>query len=243
MTADKEKIIEKLKKLFALGNSPNQHEAELAMKKASELMTEYQVNMTEIDLSEEGAAVKEDFDMKGADYDRRIWVAVLAQSCAKLYDAECYSVSGKGWVQRFYGTPVDIAAAKMTLEHLYKSWRSIVEHDWFNAINRADPDVSKMSFKASHGQGFACAIGRRIDQLVKERQAKVLSATGRDLVVVKSAAINDLRAGQKTRTKRNGSDVDPNAFNAGRQRGEVIPLHGGIEKSGATLAIGCRRSA
>jgi hypothetical protein len=40
---DRSKLIERLKKLFALGQSTNQHEAELAMAKANEIMTEHQI--------------------------------------------------------------------------------------------------------------------------------------------------------------------------------------------------------
>jgi hypothetical protein len=48
-----EKIVEKIQKLFALGQSPNQHEAELALKKAIALMDTHNIRQEDLNLKDE----------------------------------------------------------------------------------------------------------------------------------------------------------------------------------------------
>ena len=49
---DKEKILDKIKKCLALGQSENEHEAAQALKQAQALMEKYEVNAVDIALSE-----------------------------------------------------------------------------------------------------------------------------------------------------------------------------------------------
>lgn len=58
--SEQDKIIEKIKKLFALSASPNEHEAGLAMQRAYELMEKYEVSITEIE-REQSAFTKAQF--------------------------------------------------------------------------------------------------------------------------------------------------------------------------------------
>jgi Protein of unknown function (DUF2786) len=89
------KLLERLKKLFALGQSSNQHEAELATQKASEIMAEHQIAMSEIDLLDDGEITKEDHFMpEGARMAN--WVLRLASAAAILYDSKCHRGVGEG---------------------------------------------------------------------------------------------------------------------------------------------------
>ena len=152
----KEKIIEKLKKLFALGQSPNQHEAEAAMAKANEIMTEYQISATDIDLSEDGPVMREEYELDG--FGGSSWVQVLADGAAKIYDAKCYRAAGRrrNMILRFYGTPADILAAKMTFNHLFASWESIVKLAMRN--NQGMSSAEARSFRRAHGTGYAVEL-------------------------------------------------------------------------------------
>lgn len=78
-----------------------------------------------------------------------------------------------------------------------------------------------------------------IEKLLRERQATVKSATGRDLVVVKDKAIDALRASlglgkPKTQAARLTSE---SGFAFGLLRGQAIPLHATVQ-SGGQLRIG-----
>lgn len=231
--AAQEKIIDRLKKLFALGQSSNQHEAELAMQKANEIMTEYQISATDIDLAEDGEVVREEMVVENGK--RSTWLCALADACARLYDAKCYynSKATHGLNLRFYGTPADIMAAKMTFNHLYGSWQSIVKL----AVAGYAGSVDTRVFKKSHGMGFTQAISGRVNELVEQRKAKVMSATGRDLVVVKGAAVEKFMEKIKIRSSRVGGNIHQGAASAGLAAGKAIPLHGAIQAE-KTLMIG-----
>lgn len=240
---DKEKILERIKKLFALGQSSNQHEAELAMAKASQLMQEHQISMTDVDLSEDGEITTDDVSLE----DGRIaakWLTGLAMAVATLYDGEAARMTGgiyrHGVTMRFYGTPTDIEAMKMTFTYLYGSWKSIVKHDLEQAKqNGAVPEGMTKPWKNSHGAGFSRALYHRARALAAERQANVKSATGRDLVVVKGQAVKDFVAGKIKGGSPSASRFRPDAYGTGRDRGNAIPLGGAIN-SNSTLMIGRR---
>lgn len=234
MDDDRKRLIEKLKKLFALGKSDNQHEAELAMKKASDLMEEYQISASEIDLQEAGRITREDICVSKG-YGVRHWVFALARASARLFDGDC-AYSGNQTHVHFIGTATDIEAMKMTFEHLYKSWESIVDSDLMKAklecekYSRFTP-ADTMKFKHGHGVGYADALDTRIYLLVQQRKknVKAVSVTGNNLVVVKNAAIENYKSTRgyvKHHTSaRSGSDE---GREMGRMAGNAVPL-GGIE--------------
>lgn len=243
MEADREKMLEKLRKLFALGKSSNQHEAELAMQKASEIMEEYQISATEVDLQEAGRITRE--DIRATDgYGIKHWIFVLARASAKLYNGDA-AYSADQTHLHFIGTKTDIEAIKMTFAHLHDSWKSIVEADLRNkktawreewkACGCPPTEVwapkDTMSYKHGHGVGYATALDIRIDAIVRERNkhVKAVSVTGNSLVVVKDLAIKDYketRGYTSHRTTSSGGDAGgrTDGYNAGR----AVPL-GGIE--------------
>ena len=189
MNAEKEKLLEKLQKLFALSKSDNQHEAELALAKVNQLMEDHQIGMTDIDLYDEGGSITEDeFVMEGVKpYTKN--VLTLGAACAMFYNAQCLRIikrrDSRGIRLRFVGTPTDIAAATATFNYLLNSWKSIANYD----LKRSDYTGNAKIFKNSHLFGFANAIYKRVETLLADRNGKVLAATGRDLVVVKNAAL------------------------------------------------------
>lgn len=222
------KILERLKKLFALGQSSNQHEAELAMQKASEIMAEHQIAMSQVDLLDDGEVTKEDhFIPEGAKTAN--WVLRLAIASAILYDAQCHRLRTRGGVTlRFYGTPTDIAMAKATFDHLYSSWKSIVEHDHRAAKQLAAPLGLPRSFRSSHLVGFANALSGRTRELATARQSTVKSATGRDLVLVKNAALDDFLRSVKAKSASSSARICQAGYTAGNERGKNIALGGSV---------------
>lgn len=50
---EKDKILERVKKLFALANSSNEHEAKLAAEKANELLVKYNLTMQQVSATDE----------------------------------------------------------------------------------------------------------------------------------------------------------------------------------------------
>ena len=229
MTNDKEKLLEKLQKLFALSKSDNQHEAELALAKANKLMEEHQIGMSEVDLFEDGGSITEnDVTIDGVKpYMKNIMV--LSNAAAKFYNAKAVRMMvghTPGVKLRFYGTPTDILAAKETFNYLLNSWKSISEHDMKITGYRGHAKI----FKNSHFFGFALAIEERVKELVAQRDINVKAATGRSLVVVKDAALNDYLKNIKMQTVKTAPKrFFRSAYSAGQISGQNIPLSGAIE--------------
>lgn len=228
MTEDKKKILERLRKLFALGSSPNQHEAEAAMAKANEIMQEYQIGMSDVDMAAEGSVTREDVVVAKGDGVKN-WVVSLGRAAAELYDGDCAWHYDKRKMT-FIGTPTDIEAMKMTFVHLYESWKSIVEHDLKGAkaaVSAPFAPRDTMLYKHGHGTGYAEALRIRVYALVQVRKKKVKSATGRDLVVVKGQALKDWmdNAGYETK-KGNFSGGNSDGREHGRAAGNAVPLGG-----------------
>lgn len=231
--SNRDKILEKLRKLFALGQSPNQHEAELAMAKANTIMQEHQISMTDIDLKEAGEMSREDVTVAKGEGAVRHWVYKLARASAQLYDGECASSLRKSDIT-FIGTSTDIEAMKMTFVHLFKSWQSIVEYDLRKAKELSlVPFVPRdtMLYKQGHGVGYAQALSLRVYELVKIRQQKVQkTVTGNALVVVKDQALSSFmkKAGYNSTRAHSSSGSHAGQF-AGLAAGRAVPL-GGVEQ-------------
>lgn len=81
---DKQKVLEKIKKCLALGESANEHEAAQAIRQAQILMEKYGISEMDVELS----AVSE----KGVGCSATLpnWHQVLISRCAKAFGVGCY---------------------------------------------------------------------------------------------------------------------------------------------------------
>ena len=122
----------------------------------------------------------------------RMWVPILADGCAKLFDGQICICGGPSHII-FVGFEEDQRAAQELFRHLYDAWRSIVKRDAKAAKaahTRNDGEVGRWSgasFRNSHGIGYANSIHRRVSELIAERHQEVKQASraGTALVVVK----------------------------------------------------------
>lgn len=231
-------LLEKLKKLFALGKSSNQHEAELAMQKANDIMQEYQISATDVDLHDIGEYRIEGYIVEGTNGARH-WIYILANAAAKLFDGRAARITQAPGKMKlaFLGTETDIVAMRMTFEHLWKSWQSIYASDWagikaeavkanYEMPKGSESRSETMHFKQGHGTGFADAIDKRVDELVAARQGSVgMTATGRDLIVVKNKGLEDFAAGKLTQAEIVTSNGSAAGQLLGTAAGNRIPLN------------------
>ena len=238
------KIIERIEKLLRLSKSDNQHEAELAAQRASELMTKHQISMSSLDVEEmknetigqnlyEGETIK------------RQWVPILADACAKLFDG---MVVQKGVSKIFFvGFDEDNKAAQELFRHLYGAWDGIVNRDSkieklkrsntgpqitaSGLFNPSGEPFNGASYRNSHGLGYANGIRSRVLELVKERKKEVQAASvaGTDLIIVKGAALRSYEAGQNWRSSRTSTNNrDRAGYSAGSTAGQSAALGGAI---------------
>lgn len=233
---EREKALDKIKKLLALSTSPNEHEAKLAAQRASEIMEKYQVAEAEVLVASIDAehVISERYTVE--DQKMKLnWIPNLAHGCAILFDSTVL-VNRALWGTSFtfVGYPDDIQMAKALFEHLYKSWFSICAADLAHAKSCAEYPFQPrdtMKFKAGHGNAFSKAIFNRCYQLAQQRKKAVResSSSGTALILARDQALDNWR-------EKNGIINIRVAMSAGNSAGRImgraagnnIPLGGAI---------------
>ena len=230
---DKQALTEKIRKLLALSESPNQHEAEQAMAKASALMEEHQIVMSDVLVKEMKSAQAEKGKRFKVTEQGKVFSLNLASAVGLIFDTGAIQYMG-GSIIRFIGLKDDVAQSEMLFDHLWLSWQSIVRQDvkrWKDDSYLPPRQYNVKKFKMGHGQGFANAIFYRAQRLARLRKEAVQasSSTGRELVVLKDQLVeqyyddNNVKPARKRKLQTEG-------FGEGQVAGEAIPLGGGIEE-------------
>lgn len=242
----RENMVERIKKLLALGKSSNENEAAAAMQKASNLMKEHLISVTDIEVLEakEGQVVCVDYEVPDLRMKYR-WVESLIEAGAVLCDCVMLVHSGKlhGTTASIVGFQNDIDAAIVVFEHLWKSWPGIVKVDLLAAKAEALPvrfaPKDTMAYKQGHGTAFANAIRYRCLKIAQARKTEIkeASVTGSALIVVKEDKVGDWMAENSVKSNRRPASIGSGeGLIAGRVAGEAIPLNAIKEQKQELLA-------
>lgn len=230
---EKKKIAIKIKALFAKTTEAGASEAEAlsAMTKGRELLEKYQLELSDLDIREEGMEVKRcDFTF----ISEQLYYEV-GQYC------ECKSWRSSEWVEkpmkrknsrqqyelqyhfRFLGIKSDVIFA----EWLISALCAFVDNQ------QADFFLDHPSVSVSESNDFVAGCVTRIKERlvheVAERFRNRPLSTGRDLIPLKNAMIAEKMAAmgvKLTSYRREGvSYRDASSFNAGRAAGDNVGLH------------------
>ena len=258
----KSEMIEKIKKLLALSKSSNQHEAELAAKRASELMEKYQISSASVEASSIKSGKERVADVHFEVPDLRMkyqWVVILGQAAAKLFDGTILvntRLHGTGFV--FVGFESEIPLMREMFLHLYRSWQGFVEQDLDEAKSRHQLNRERMAtlygesltafaswapkdtmkFKHGHGQGYAEALLVRCINLANERKAKMQAAsqTCTALVIVRDQEVQKFLDDRGCKTKNlKQTRGDASGYSAGARAGNSVALGGALTSTAGSL--------
>jgi hypothetical protein len=223
--SDKDKIIEKIRKLLALSKSDNVHEAQLALTRANEMMTEHQLHMSQIDIDKmkdsrlfEGQVVK-------VSETYRSFMRDIAKAAGRIFDAQEIG-TGKQSEIYYVGQKEDVSNANILFSHLFESWRSICSRDtkkWKEQHYEASQyEVKK--YQISHGQGFASAVLTRATALASTRKSAVkTTAAGTALVVLKDQLIQQW-VDDNTKSRKHTYKAQSGGYREGYKAGQQINL-------------------
>lgn len=228
-------IIEKIQKLLALANSPNEHEAKAATARANALLLKYNLSMQQVEghqstyvadpIADSGLTLKPHIDQITNLLQEFFFVKVIISS-----EYQGHSSGEFAWkkspraqyrkVIKLVGTIENVKIATYIfqyLEPLYpKLWKDKYER---NA-------ELKPSDRKAYYMGLTVGIGK----LLEETKWKVEEEMG--LVVVEDPALkkftDDITKG-KSYGSSSSSDVDPDVFKAGVKDGQNITLRKPIE--------------
>lgn len=241
-----EKIIAKLRKLLALSQSSNQHEAEAALAKANELMTQHQIQMSDVEFSIEKSVkfTHEGMWTKGFKM-KLMWPGYVAEGVAKLYDGS--TMTPRRWTRGVYiwfvGKPAQVELMKITYQALIDFWFAQVDRDLKDAKDAFEAAMAvkglsanwtpkmTMDFKQGHGDRFGNVIYWRCRDMVDARK-KAVQATGRALVVTDSEVDEYKKSigckdAAKARKSSQGSEL---GRYFGDQAGKAAPIAAGALK-------------
>ncbi|MDD5697987.1 MAG: DUF2786 domain-containing protein [Victivallaceae bacterium] len=87
------KVIDRIKKLLALSNSPNENEAASALAKAMDLCSEHNLSLESVKAIPDGEAITHR-DISGARTKTPKWEKLLAASLAKMFNCVCLNSRG-----------------------------------------------------------------------------------------------------------------------------------------------------
>jgi hypothetical protein len=219
-------LVEKVCKLLALSESPNEHEAALAAEKAQDLMLRHGIEMAQIAISQ-GASM---IGIDDARVEGRIdpWRRHLAISIAESMGGRVVFIRNHGttaggmWFFGAAGTAQSIVALYHHLE------AQLVTISAIATASRAEKRVHGRTYRTSFLLG---AVDRLYWRLSQHRTEVTTEANGRAVVIIESALDRAIaeRCGQ-LRTQR---DASPSSFHRDAySRGE---------EAGATVDLGSKR--
>ena len=227
-----DRVLDRIRKLLALAGSPNQHEAEIAMRKAHELMLRHNIAETaaRADRSYEVRHLG-DPARRGTRVDSDVAGLLSEFFFVKVIRVPVYlpRLGKSGKVYEIAGTRANVEMAS----HVFAFLLATAERLW-NA-NRHDARVRNGRDRLAYQSGV---VGGFREKLLSER--KDLNQTG--LVWVGDGALDDFYHARHPRIVTRSHRVRINgAHAAGREAGRTVVLHKPVERGssgGSTRLLG-----
>lgn len=217
-------VVRRVRKLLALAGSPNQHEAELAMAKAQQLMIRHRMEVAVLDTR--GGFVRRQLGTPKVRQPR--WRSTLAAVVAHHFFAEvirttAYLPHERRWgaVWEIIGRPEDVDMTSYAFDFVQRTAERLwTEH------RRANPGVGRA--RERFLMGVVIGFDSRLE-------ANVEQARETGLVVVSDPELGAAWARRHPRVRRRSSSyrVDQH-FHAGKDAGSRLVLHRPVGSRGTT---------
>lgn len=222
MNEQNHSVIQKIKKLLALANSSNEHEAALAAGHAQRLLSEHNLAMADIDASHkpEKADKVETIVPKALPK----WLRHLCAGVSTAFDCQTvhYPATGK---MVFIGVGADVEIASYTFAYLNRVVRKLCTSYMRHHVDDRITGRNRELMKQSYYLGAASTISTRL------REQKVQTPiTSTALVPVKEGlikqAMSELGNLRTVRTRK--SYVNADAYGRGQADGRQVGINKGI---------------
>jgi len=229
--SDKQKMIEKVKKLLRLAESPNEAEAAAAASKAQVLMETWQIES----LSSSGDDDGESFGVGDHGVESKgqwdEWYQYLFRQLAESCDLQPYAMRGDTITLRVIGLTSDVQIFQYLWKYLTSAILKLQKKDWREERQELARPTRQMAnrHRKSYCYGAVYRIVKRIkeskeERITEDQQTKALVLCKEDLV---QRYIEEQRLNfQRSRRKR--SSVDAEYAARGYAAAENIDLHRGI---------------
>lgn len=235
--ADRSKILERIRKLMALGTSSNQAEAELAMQRAQELMQAHMVDEAELD---RGNVEKIEHLFKKKRVEK--WANYLMSIIARNNFCLGAILEGSNWgfndvngrrnwfkkepVYIIYGRPLNIKVVQMMFDYLVETAERLAKEHVVGCA-RGERTIRRNNFLL----GFVETISERLEQQRKSwldedptHQAALVKVSSEDERDIKKRMNEE---GQRVTNQKSQyqPSSDEESYEEGKKAGKAVALH------------------
>ena len=198
-------------------------EALLAAGKVAELLDQYGLRLSEIDMKAQSCAGE------GIETNRRRRSPL--DECAGAIAGFCdcrtwYEMTPQGHIRHiFFGLPADVAGARYLYEKIEEAFETETAQFKRSELYDSHPSAKRRSATTSFHAGFGHGICAKLNRLKTERAAAFRASGGRDLVPVKRDVIEDELAalGMRLKILQTGrKNLLATAYKKGRVTGENL---------------------
>jgi hypothetical protein len=228
---EKTPIIEKIKKLLALANSSNEHEAALAAGHAQRLLAEHNLAMADIEAAHRPE--KADKVETAAAKTLPKWLRHLSSGVSAAFDCQAIHHPSTGKMT-FIGVGADVQIAAYTFTFLDRTVRKLCSAYMKVHVDSMLPNRHRELMRQSYYLGAVSTITTRL----KEQKQQTPVTTGA-LVPVKEGlirqAISEIGNVRTMHSRR--SYINSDAYSKGQTDGHRIGIQHGITGTAATNDI------
>ncbi len=230
-----ERVIRLVRKLLSLAQSPNQNEAQSAMRKARRLLLEYNIDLIQADA---GRKTNRHFErrimgeVKGRHPAWELWVAMLLSD---FFFVECLWAHSYDAVRDRAGTVLEIYGTQTNLEmaeYVYQFLGGILPRLWdrYRVEQGLMDNKERMRYYAGVAQGFHEKLGLQNRQ---ESDTEKESVTA-ELIWQGDQQLQEFYRYHNPRivTRMTGGVLATDAFHHGVAEGRRVTIHRPVEESG-----------
>lgn len=222
---DQALIIEKIKKLLALANSSNEHEAALAASHVQRLLSEHNLAMTDIEASHKPDRADKVETTVAKTLPK--WLRNLSAVVSIAFDCQAvhYHTTGK---MTFIGVGADAQVAAYTFIYLDRTVRKLCVNYMKNHIPINLPNRQRELMRQSYYLGAVSTINASL----KQQKTETPVTTGA-LVPIKESLIRQTMSeiGNLRKMHSRRSYINSEAYYKGQADGRQIGINLGIEGS------------
>lgn len=174
-TTKEEKILDRIKKLLELGSSTNEHEAKLAIEKASSMMKEHYISeaLLNKEKTKEITINYSDYYLpdRGAPWSRDLFSGIVkAFHCKVIYCTMFLKDDKRGrYYGRYFGTEGDRTTVKLIMQFATTSVFSIMEKEkeLFKSMRKAT-QVPFRSYMNSFQKGISTGMRETLNAIARQ---------------------------------------------------------------------------
>jgi hypothetical protein len=200
-------------------------EALLAASKVAELLDQYGLTLSEIDMKTQSCG------SEGIETSRRRRSPLDECAGTIAFFCDCrswYEMTPQGHIRHiFFGLPADVAGARYLYEKIDEAFDTETAAFKRSELYGSHPSEKRRGATTSFQAGLGHGICAKLNRLKEERAAAFRASGGRDLVVVKRDVIEDELAAMGMRLKAvqtNRKSFLAKAYKKGRVTGENLEL-------------------